>query len=119
MFMERKDLVAVPSTRTRRWPKAFELIVDRVLGERIRADGAAAVDMWSSLANVEWRELEGARVSYSFRAAGDLVAWVREEGDYIDWYCSGPVSVVAPWIEEALAQEGWSWSALGLPDGDG
>lgn len=88
------------SSRAGRWTKQFQLTVDRVLGDRIRADGAAAADMWSALANVEWHGPEGARVSYSFRSAGDLVAWVREEGGYVEWYCSGEPGVVAPWISD-------------------
>lgn len=118
MFTERKDLEGVPSSRAARCTKQFELTVDRVLGDRIRADGAAAVDMWSSLANIEWTGPEGGKVNYSFREAGDLVAWVREEGGYIDWYCSGPVGVVSAWIEEGLAKEGWSWVASGSTDSE-
>lgn len=82
------------------------------LGGRVRADGGAAIDLWSALANIAWHGPEGECVSYSFRAAGDLVAWVREEGRYIDWYCSGPWGVVAPWIEEGLAAEKWSWTKV-------
>ncbi len=107
IFVERDDMVGVSSSRAGRWKKQFELTVDRVLGDRIRADGAYAIAMWSALANVEWHGPEDVSVSYSFRTAGDLVAWVREEGDYLDWYCAGPVAVVAPWIEEGLGQEGW------------
>jgi hypothetical protein len=89
IFVERDDMVGVSSSRAGRWKKQFELTVDRVLGDRIRADGAYAIAMWSALANVEWHGPEDVSVSYSFRTAGDLVAWVREEGDYLDWYCAG------------------------------
>ena len=107
------DLTSIP---WQRWKKQFQLTVDRALGDRIRADEAAAIEMWSSLANIDWVGPEGAKVSYSFREAGGLVAWVREEGDYIDWYCSGPFGVVSAWIEEGLAKEGWSWVAAGSTD---
>ncbi|MFT4053850.1 MAG: hypothetical protein QM681_05045 [Novosphingobium sp.] len=75
----------------------------------MRTDGACGVDLWSSLANIRWQGPNGAVVSYSFREADCLVAWVREEGDHIQWYCSGPPGEVAPWISEAMAAEGWTW----------
>jgi len=53
---------------------------------------------------------DGDIVSYSFREARDLIAWLREDGDYMDWYCSGGVGVVVPWIGDALAAEGWNWT---------
>lgn len=38
-------------------------------------------DVWPRLANQTW--------SCSWRYAGGIVADMREQGDYIDWYCSG------------------------------
>jgi|GEM_PF-4302671 len=46
---------------------------------------------------------------YTLRSAGGMVAWIREEGDYLDLYCAGPQGEVAAWTEEALAVEGWTW----------
>ncbi|MCJ2188599.1 hypothetical protein [Novosphingobium beihaiensis] len=89
----------------------FELAVDRLVGDRIRADGHAAVELWSAIANIEWTAPDGGTVSYSLRGAGEMVAWIREEGNYLDWYCSGPSGHVALWIEQALAQEGWTWTS--------
>lgn len=110
MFSEREDWEGVVSLRRQKGPKMFELTVERLLGEQVRADGARAVELWSSLANVEWRGPDDAVVTYSFRSAGDLIAWVREDGCYLDWYCSGPVGVVSRWISDALAAEGWTWT---------
>lgn len=96
------------SLRRYRYRKMFQLTVERDLGERIRSDGALAVAMWSALANMEWHHADGAVVSYSFRAAGDFVAWLWEDGDYLDWYCSGEPGVVAEAIAETLAKHGWT-----------
>lgn len=38
-------------------------------------------DVWPILINQTW--------SCSWRRAGGIIADMREEGDYIDWYCSG------------------------------
>lgn len=112
MFNDPDRLKDVPSSRVFRHRKLFELAVDRLLGDRVRADGAAAIELWCALANIEWIAPDGEVVSYSQRAAGEMVAWVREEGDYIDWYCSGESGRVAPWIEQALAGEQWTWRPM-------
>jgi hypothetical protein len=36
-----------------------------------------------------WQEMKGETWSCSWRHAGGIIADMREEGDYIDWYCSG------------------------------
>lgn len=86
---------------------AFEAAVERQLGEAIRADQSVGVALWSALANQGWGNAAGDTASYSFRAAGDLIAAVAGEGDYLDYYCAGPYAVVSDQIAEALAREGW------------
>ena len=39
--------------------------------------------------NDVWPILEDKRWGCSWRYAGGIIADLREEGDYIDWYCSG------------------------------
>ena len=58
--------------------------------------------------NVKW--------SCSWRYAGTMVAEIREDSDFNDWYCSGiqltnqlfvPESIIVPEIETDFDQLGW------------
>ena len=78
----------------------FEKAISDNFGEKMRTDESLCKRIWSSLANVEWyyirpSESRGAvSVGYSFRAAGGLIADIRDLGDYMDWYCASPDSTV-------------------------
>lgn len=109
-FFSREDFKGVPSSLVNRPRKQFEAAVDRTVGDRVRSEGACGADLWSALTNVEWQGPDGQIIFYSFRTAGDLVAWVREEGDYVEWFCGDDPGVVASWIGDALAAEGWSYA---------
>jgi hypothetical protein len=76
---------------------------------------------------VTWDLLQDKMWSCSWRSSGGIVANMREQGDYIDWYCSGiqnfatdeadpnfngggyvPEGVVTDEIREDLAKLGWT-----------
>lgn len=111
-IFDQADFSGVPSQRLLRPKKNFEATIDHAVGEQVRADGACGVELWSAFAGIHWHLANGEVVSYTTRQAAELVAWVREEGDSILWYCSGPPGEVAPWISAAMATEGWTWSWL-------
>lgn len=105
----------------------FEAAVERALGEQIRQSvprGWSSAEypysvgeqMWSALANQDWRHDNGDTAGYSFRAAGDLIAAIHGSGDYMDWYCTGPYATVSELVLDALAKEGWH--PIEMPDGE-
>lgn len=62
---------------------------------KARASDAYAQNIYAALCNMRWQKLDVVPIlkeelcSYSWRYAGGIVANMRQEGDYIDWYCSG------------------------------
>lgn len=87
----------------------FEALLQGVLGGRVRRSESNAVELWSALANTIWQGPQSEQVRYTFRSAGDVVAQLRGEGEYTDWYMSGPPGQVADWIAMSLAGHGWTW----------
>ena len=62
---------------------------------KAKASDAYAQNIYAALCNQDWQKnevwpmLKGKTYSCSWRYAGGIVADMREEGDYINWYCSG------------------------------
>ena len=91
----------------------FESDLEKAVGDKVRESHERGVELWCSLANIEWKHKDGYRGDYSFRSAGRLVAEIRQDGsDYLTWYCSGASAQVAGWLEEAMAELGWDWESL-------
>ena len=63
--------------------------------DKVRSDEIYAQHLYAALCNNEftkremWPILKEQKWSCSWRHAGGIVADMRQEGDYIDWYCSG------------------------------
>ena len=98
------------------------------LTEKVRADSGYAQNLYAAMCNREWQRqdvwclLQDDRWSCSWRSAGAIVADIRGEGDYMDWYCSGSrawnldddladgyvsESVVTSEIQHDLGKIGW------------
>lgn len=87
----------------------FEQSLASAFGEKMKQDAEFCKDIWSSLANVIWKNKDGEEYSCSFRYAGGLIAEIIGKGDYMDWYCSGPYATVSEEIEEGMKKFGWTW----------
>ena len=62
---------------------------------KVRTSDVYAQNLYAAICNNEFQRLEVFPIladqtcSYSWRYAGGIIADMRQEGDYIDWYCSG------------------------------
>ena len=95
--------------------------------EKVRKSDNYAQNLYAAMCNNEfqkrdvWPILKDQRWSCTWRSAGGIIADMRQEGDYIDWYCSGiravdddtynefvPESTVTEEIEADLLKLGWN-----------
>ncbi len=73
----------------------YDLVTTDWILEKVRADRAYAQNLYAAMCNNEfqkndvWPRLADQRWGCSWRSAGGVIADMRQEGDYIDWYCSG------------------------------
>jgi hypothetical protein len=116
----------------------YDLLTTDWILEKVRSSESYAQNLYAALCNMEWRkrelwqELKEENWGCSWRYAGGIIADMRQEGDYIDWYCSGmgglnreydgeetneqwqkrtgyvPESVVTEEIEQDLNRLGWT-----------
>ncbi len=87
----------------RKWddPKArennmeWDLITTDWILKKARAKDSYAQNIYAALCNNDFQKLDVIPIltektwGCSWRYAGGIVADMRQEGDYIDWYCSG------------------------------
>lgn len=115
----------------------WDLLTTDWILEKVREKKSYAQNLYAAMCNRDfikremWPILKEQTWSCSWRYAGGIVADMRQEGDYIDWYCSGmgglnmeydgketndqwqkrtgyvPESVVTDEIEADLFKLGW------------
>jgi len=114
-----------------KWQKdnlEYDLRSTKWICDRVKSNKTYAQNLYAAMCNQEWQRndvwplLKGETYSCSWRYAGGIVADMREEGDYIDWYCSGiqgepdedwinlghvPEGTVTDEIREDLFKLGW------------
>ena len=83
----------------------------------VRSSDSYAQNLYAAMCNMTWQsrefwqEMKGETWSCSWRHSGGIIADMREEGDYIDWYCSGirndmdPETPAGPYVPEGVVTE--------------
>ena len=116
-----------------KWQKhnmEYDLRSSKELCDKVKESDNYAQNLYAAMCNRQFQKLDvmpvlkDERWSCSWRHAGGIIADMRMEGDYIDWYCSGigdglgngdttgikeyvSESVVTDEIREDLKQLGW------------
>lgn len=89
---------------------------------KARASESYAQNIYAALCNMQWQRvdvwpvLKGETWSCSWRSAGGIVADLRGEGDYIDWYCSGMGGINREYDGEE-SNEQWQRRTGYVPEG--
>lgn len=91
--------------------KLFDLEVELMscdwILEKVRTNEAYAQNLYAALCNNEFVKNEVMPIlkedtwSCSWRYAGQLIAEIREEGDYLDYYCSGITNATYDTVQDA------------------
>ena len=110
----------------------YDLRSTKWICDKVKAKESYAQNLYAAMCNNDFQKLDvmpilrDQRWGASWRHAGGIVADMREQGDYIDWYCSGigndelghglngakgngyvPEQTVTDEIREDLKQLGW------------
>jgi hypothetical protein len=73
--------------------------------------------LYGALCNSVWRhKATGTPWHCSWRHAGGIVAALRSEGDYLDWYCSSGEGLVDAQVVMEIGALGWELSEAEPPD---
>ena len=93
--------------------KHFDLESDlksaKWLVDKVKEKDSYAQNLYAAMCNNEfvkndiWPILQDKRWSCSWRYAGGIISDIREEGDYIDWYCSGIMNSSYDTVADELA----------------
>lgn len=73
----------------------YDLRSNEYMLSKVRASDTYAQNLYAAMCNRDFQKLEVIPVlkeetwSCSWRYAGGIIADMRQQGDYIDWYCSG------------------------------
>lgn len=73
----------------------YDLVTTDWILEKVRASERYAQNLYAAMCNRDFVKLDvipilkDQRWSCSWRYAGGIIADMRQQGDYIDWYCSG------------------------------
>lgn len=103
--------------KSRKYNLEYDLLTTEWILEKTRASIIYSQNLYAALANNEfqkftepWEILKDSTWGCSWRYAGGIIADMRQEGDYIDWYCSGIRNDSEydqeqhDWTDEQLAQ---------------
>ena len=104
----------------------YDLLTTDWILDKVRAEESYAQNMYAAMCNNDFIKLEVIPIlrqdpdkdywSASWRSAGGIVADMREQGDYIDWYCSG-MGGLSGYDKDSETYEEWQARTKYVPEG--
>lgn len=94
--------------RTRKNNMEYDLLTTDWMLNKVRQSDVYAQNLYAAICNNDfqkrelWPILAEQTWGASWRYAGGIIADMREQGDYIDWYCSG---IRGPLIDNEVSKE--------------
>lgn len=91
----------------------YDLLTTHWILEKVRKNETYAQNLYAALCNNDFTKNEVIPIlkdeiwHCSWRYAGGIIADMRQEGDYIDWYCSGNEGTITDEIKKDLLKLGW------------
>jgi len=104
----------------------YDLLTTDWILDKVRAEESYAQNLYAAMCNNDFIKLEVIPIlrqdpdkdywSASWRSAGGIVADMREQGDYIDWYCSG-MGGLSGYDKDSETYEEWQARTKYVPEG--
>lgn len=91
----------------------YDLLTTDWILEKVRSSESYAQNLYAAMCNNEfqkrdlWPILAEHTWGASWRYAGGIIADMRQEGDYIDWYCSGMGGLAGGWYKDEETFNEW------------
>jgi hypothetical protein len=100
----------------------YDLLTTNWILEKVRSTESYAQNLYAAICNNDFQKLDVLPIlknqtwGASWRSAGGIVADMRQEGDYIDWYCSGSGGLNREY-EGNETNEQWQTRTKFVPEG--
>ena len=101
----------------------YDLLITNWILEKVRGSDRYAQNLYAAICNNDfqkrdiWPILKEKTWSASWRYAGGIIADMRQEGDYIDWYCSGMGGLAGGWAKDEETFTEWATRTGFVPEG--
>ena len=117
-----RKIIKESTSEWREYSLEYDLRSTQWILEKVRNSDSYAKDLYAALCNNDfikldlWSILKERKWSCSWRYSGGIIAHMRREGDYIDWYCAGDEGTVTGEIKEDFKQLGWTIPTIDITD---
>ena len=86
----------------------LSILLNEKMHKKIIEDDSYARDFYGALCNNELFDNGELTDGYTSREAGGLIAFIRKNGSYLDWYCSGNEGKVTDEVRQDLLDMGYT-----------